>query len=156
MKAIIKSMVLLLTIIIISCQSRNELSVDNSSKDKNSNIPEKRKQEDPLKPSNNSDTIYRRPDVLASFHGGLQAQLKFFKENLKFPKHIKDSTTNVKVILSLIVELDSTANDIIVMKGFNDEIEREAIRVTKLTKWNPGKVNGKAVRSEYGIKVLFK
>ena len=152
-KIVFRSIIIITSVIlIISCRSRNKFAVDNSkinqiqSIDTVSNIE---------KSVFKSDSVYIVPDVQAGFYGGENERIKYFEKNLKFPENIHDSIKQEIVFLTFIVELDSTASRIGVIKG-NELFNQEAIRLIKLAKWNPGKVNGQSVRSAFAIPVIFK
>jgi protein TonB len=138
----------------MSCQSRNEFSsgnLDSNNKgtiDRNESLIEEQQVYD--------DSIYRIPDIQASFHGGDYARVKFFEENLKFPTTKLTNDDRNVVFLNFVVEPDSTCSNIKIVRGINDDFNNEAIRVVELAKWNPGKKNGKIVRSEFTFPVMFK
>jgi protein TonB len=55
-----------------------------------------------------------------------------------------------------VVEKDGSLTDIKVARGINDEADREAVRVIKLSpKWKPASQAGKLMRVAYSIPVLF-
>ncbi len=102
LKTLIKLIVYTLAIIMItSCRSRNDFSLNDLKKDEELNKIKNKVQV--AKPYVNTDTIYKIPDVQASFHGGDYARVNFFKRNLKFPEKVKDSIIELDVIVSNIV-----------------------------------------------------
>ena len=62
-----------------------------------------------------------------------------------------------RVVVTFVVERDGSIDSIKVVKKVSPELDREALRVIRLMpKWNPGKQNGKTVRTKYTIPVIFK
>ena len=62
-----------------------------------------------------------------------------------------------RVAVTFVVERDGSIDSIKVVKKVSPELDREALRVIRLMpKWNPGKQNGKTVRTKYTIPVIFK
>lgn len=61
------------------------------------------------------------------------------------------------MFVSFIVERDGTMSDAKIVKGVNEEMDNEAMRVVMiLPKWIPGRQNGKVVRARYVLPVKFK
>ncbi len=140
-------------ILIVSCRSRNKFAINDSEKTQIQITDTILKSEGLLI---NIDSVYIIPDIQAGFHGGDYARVNFFEENLKFPVNINDSIKQVIILLSFIVERDSSASRIRVIKGNDESFIQEAIRLIKLAKWDPGKINGQNVRSAFAIPVIFK
>ncbi len=91
-------------------------------------------------------------EVVPEFPGGLEKLQEFIHANLRPVK----GAAGKRLILSFIVEKDGSLTDIKVARGINDEADREAVRVIKLSpKWKPGHQAGKLMRVAYSIPVLF-
>ena len=89
------------------------------------------------------------PDGMAAFY-------KFLSTNLKYPSEAIAKNVRGKVLVSFIVEKDGSLADIKIERGLGSGTDEETIRVLKLSKnWNPGILDGKAVRVKYNIPVSF-
>lgn len=139
-----------LFIIVISCQSRNQFVTEDASSDTTTVVFENKISE------GSQDSVYKVPDVLASFFGGETERVRFFDENLIYPSSGIESDEELVVFVSFVVEVDGTASNISIMRGIDENFDKEAIRLIKLAKWAPGKVNNNPVRSEFAIPVLFR
>jgi len=97
-------------------------------------------------------SIEKQPE----FPGGLKQFYKYLGSSIHYPKEAQDHNVQGKVFLSFIVETDGSLTDITITRGLGNGTDEEAIRVLKESpKWNPGILNGKAVRVKYNINVNF-
>jgi protein TonB len=61
-----------------------------------------------------------------------------------------------KVIVQFIVDQHGEVTDVVILKGIDPTLDKEAIRVIKSSpRWSPGIQNGKIVRARYIIPVSF-
>ena len=91
-----------------------------------------------------------------TYPGGMPAFYKLISANLKYPEVAEKNKVEGSVLLSFIIAEDGTVTDIKVDTKLGSGTDEEAIRVLKLSeKWNPGKVDGKAVRTKYNLPVKF-
>lgn len=92
-------------------------------------------------------------DVKPSFPGGLENFYKYVAKNFKTPE--MDNDKAVKVLVSFVIEKDGTMTDIRVLRNPGYGLDKEAIRVLKSlkTKWEPGMVKGKPVRTAYNLPI---
>ena len=99
------------------------------------------------------EPIFTSVEGLPEFPGGYQKFLAFVKENLDQSKSSVAGRANI----TFVVEQDGTLSDIkAVGRIFDENAINEAIRVMKLSpKWNPGKQNGKPVRVQYTLPIVF-
>jgi protein TonB len=118
-----------------------------------------------------SDTLPKnRPDVLASsevymfadtmpdFPGGEAALVKYLSENVQYPEDEKKKKHEGMVVVSFIVEADGSISHVQTIKGVENApgLSVEAERVIKaMPAWNPGKLDGKAVRVKMMLPVKF-
>ena len=102
--------------------------------------------------------VYNGPiDVMPEYPGGMNAMFEFIQKNVKYPKASRDKGIEGKVYVEFVVEKDGSISDINVLRGVNDEINAEAIRVLKaMPKWKPGMNEGKVVRVHYVMPFSFK
>jgi periplasmic protein TonB len=98
-------------------------------------------------------------DEQAQFPGGMTAMREYLKKNLMYPEIARDAEIQGKCYIRFIVNTDGSISDVRVLRGVADcpECDKEAMRVVKsMPKWAPGKVNGKAVRMNYNLPIVFK
>ena len=102
--------------------------------------------------------IFDRAEVMPSFPGGLNALIKYFHDNIKYPSLARESGLEGKVIVKFYVDIDGTVRDPQVIKdGVGGGSADEAVRVCKsMPKWTPGSQRGKNVKVYYTLPVIFK
>jgi TonB family protein len=82
------------------------------------------------------------------FPGGDQARIAFLARHIHYPQDALDHAISGNVYTSFIVEPDGSISHIKILRGLGYGCDAEAKRVLSLmTKWNPGLVKGKPVRS---------
>jgi len=100
--------------------------------------------------------IYTIPEVMPEFEGGLKEMFKYLGNNLKYPKREKNIGIQGTVHLTFVVGKKGEIKKIEVLRGVNDAIDQEAIRVLKaMPNWKPGKQHGKAVNVRYNLPIKF-
>lgn len=103
------------------------------------------------------DKVFVYDDVAEqspSFNGDLDA---WIKSNLKYPKEAEENGIEGRPIVRFIVNEDGTITHAKVIRGVDDALDEEALRLVKnMPKWIPGKQNGKAVKCKYTVPVVFR
>jgi protein TonB len=95
-------------------------------------------------------------EEMPSYPGGNEALISFMSKNIIYPEIAKRAGVEGKVLISYVVERDGSISEIKIIKGIGAGCDEEAVRVLKLAgKWMPGKQNGKAVRVNMVIPVVF-
>jgi TonB family protein len=94
-------------------------------------------------------------DEPASYPGGREAFKKFLMENLKYSKEGRIAGQELKVWLSFVVDLNGEVSQVQVIRGCDTLLDKEAERVIKLTKWNPGKLKGVEIVSITRVPIIF-
>lgn len=96
-------------------------------------------------------------DEMPSFQGGYSAMLEFIEKNMKYPQPALVYHLQGRIFVSFVVETDGSLTGLNVVRGVMAEtLEDEAVRIVKsMPKWNPGKINGQPVRTNYEIPVTF-
>ncbi len=98
------------------------------------------------------DVVQQMP----SFPGGEINLFKFLKNNTNYPELSRQRGTQGKVIASFVVEKDGSISDIKILKGVDQYIDQESIKVIKaMPKWKPGKQMGKKVRVRQILPLKF-
>ncbi|TPG40207.1 energy transducer TonB [Flavobacterium pectinovorum] len=95
-------------------------------------------------------------DKLPEFPGGINKFYTFVGNNFNRPE--LDAEKTLKVYVSFVIERDGSMTDIEVKRDPGYGMGKEAIRVLKSlkTKWSPGMLNGKAVRTAYNLPITIK
>lgn len=96
-------------------------------------------------------------DKPAEPRGG-QAMLDLYlKTNLRIPLKAEADHVSGRVFLQAVVETDGRLSDISVLGSLRPDCDREALRLLSLfNAWQPAEKNGKPVRQQIAIPVLFK
>ncbi len=99
--------------------------------------------------------VYTSVEQLPEFPGGMGNFFKFVKTHLKFPADANGAKGRVNV--TFIVNRDGSLSDMkAIGRVSHPALEKEALRVMKLLpKWMPGKQNGKPVRVQYTVPIIF-
>lgn len=101
--------------------------------------------------------VYDAPEVLPEFPGGEGEMMKFLAKNIKYPTLAQEAGIQGRITMRMIVEKDGTVSNIEVLKGVDENLDKEAIRVLKLMpQFTPGKNKGEPVRVSYKIPIQFR
>ena len=104
-----------------------------------------------------TDTVMDKCEVMPKFPGGESGMMKFLTENVKYPKEALNKGITGRVLVEFVVERDGSINDVKIMKSVDPILDNEAIRIVKaMPKWEPGTMNGKAVRVKHTLPVTFR
>lgn len=106
-------------------------------------------------PPINEEGVFLQVDQMPEYAGGPIALREFLATNVKYPEKAAKKGIQGKVYVNFIVEVDGSVVKTKVVRSVDPELDAEAIRVVKLTKWSPGKQNGKAVRVSYTVPINF-
>jgi hypothetical protein len=104
--------------------------------------------------SNNNEIFGGVNEYPPEFPGGSEKLNAFIAKNLDQSKSFKPGRVNV----TFVVETDGTLSNIkAIGRLFDQAATDEAIRIIKLSpQWLPGKQNGKPVRVQYTVPIIFK
>lgn len=87
--------------------------------------------------------------------GGDDSLLSFIVKNFVYPESAKEEGIGGRVKVQLDIMKDGSVDNVRVVKGVNDEIDKESIRVIKkLNKWNPAKYDGEPVDVKIAIPIF--
>lgn len=94
-------------------------------------------------------------DKMPEFPGGINKFYSYVGNNFEKPE--LDSDAVIRVSVSFVIEKDGSMTDIRVLKDPGYGLGREAIRVLKSlkTKWTPGILDGKPVRTAYNLPITI-
>lgn len=92
-------------------------------------------------------------DKLPEFPGGINKFYSYVGNN--FEKQEIDGSGSIRVYVSFVIERDGSMTDIQVKRDPGYGLGREAVRVLKSlkTKWSPGMIAGKPVRTAYNLPI---
>ncbi len=104
------------------------------------------------KPEETFDFVEQPP----SFPGGDAAMYAWLSKNIVYPVIAQENNISGKVTLQFVVGKDGTIEDIVVVRGVHESLNKEAVRVVKaMPKWLPGKQGGIPVRVRFTLPVAF-
>ena len=94
-------------------------------------------------------------DKMPEFPGGINKFYSYVGNNFEKPE--LDTENAIRVNISFVIEKDGSMTDIKVLKDPGYGLGKEAIRVLKSlkTKWSPGMIDGKAVRTSYNLPIMI-
>jgi protein TonB len=104
------------------------------------------------------DKTFTKVLIEAHYPGGDTAWLHFLNHNLRYPDDAVNNEVQGTVIVSFIVDTDSTISDVHAISGpTKGGLREEAVRVITLSgKWVPASQNGQAVKGYKKEPIRFK
>ena len=109
------------------------------------------------KKDSTDDRIYDVVEQMPSFPGGQKKMLDYLEQNTCYPVIAEENGILGRVVVTFVVEKDGSIDNVKIARGVHPSLDEEAARVVKrMPKWNPGKQDGKAVRTRYIIPVDFR
>ena len=92
-----------------------------------------------------------------SFPGGREELFKYLTYNVKYPIDATKNKIEGRILVTFVVEHDGSISNVNVANSVYPSLDKESIRVVSgMSKWIPGKVNGKTVRVKYTIPITFR
>jgi len=93
-------------------------------------------------------------DKLPQFPGGMDKFYSFVVNKFRTPEVNNEKI--IKIYVSFVVEKDGSMTDIKVINNPGYGLDKEAIRVLQSmrTKWSPGMIGSKAVRTAYNLPII--
>jgi TonB family protein len=111
----------------------------------------------PSVPASSSDEVHQTVDELPRYKQGNNDLFAFLMQNMKYPKQAREKKIEGTVYTEFVVEKNGEVSEVKVIKGIGNGCDDEAIRVVKsMSKWNPGILQGKAVRTKMVLPLVFK
>ncbi|MCU7496830.1 MAG: energy transducer TonB [Ignavibacteria bacterium] len=103
------------------------------------------------------NTVFNWAEEMPRFSEGEDALLSFLMENIHYPELARKVGVEGKVLVSFTVEKSGSLSNMRVIKSIGGGCDEEALRVVALTagKWIAGKQNGKAVKVNISIPIVF-
>ncbi|OIN59090.1 TonB family protein [Arsenicibacter rosenii] len=96
-------------------------------------------------------------DKAAAPRGGQAILDLFLQTNLRFPLRAEADHVSGRVFVQAIVETDGRLSNVSVLRSLRPDCDQEALRLIKsFNAWQPAENNGKPVRQQIAVPVLFK
>ncbi len=101
--------------------------------------------------------IFTVVEKSAEFRGGAESLHQFIEARISYPEEAKKAGIEGTVFIEFIIGKDGSVNEIRVVRGVHPLLDKEAIRVIKLTDgmWKPAEQRGKPVESRFVVPVVF-
>ena len=81
---------------------------------------------------------------------------KWVNSHLEYPDLAKENGIQGRVTLQFTVNTDGSVSNVIVLRGVDSSLDKEAVRVVASSpKWQPGKQRDRAVKFTYTFPVIF-
>lgn len=91
------------------------------------------------------------------FPGGDAAMYKWLSDHIVYPAVAVEEGVQGRVTVSFDVAKDGSIENVKVIRGRHQALDKEAIRLVKaMPKWQPGRNNGQPVKVTYTLPVTFK
>ncbi len=101
----------------------------------------------------NIATVEQQPE----FPGGQSAMYKWLSDHINYPPAAAEEGVQGKVIVEFVVSKSGKVENVRVLRGRHQALDKEALRVVKaMPNWNPGRNNGQPVKVTYTLPVSFK
>lgn len=102
------------------------------------------------------DTIFWVVEKMPQPIGGFEAFYKQLGKTITYPAKAKRNGTEGKVLVEFVVAPNGEPMDFKLISGVGSGCDEEAIRVLKLSRWEPGKQRGRPVPVRKVLPVYFK
>ncbi|QJD95300.1 energy transducer TonB [Mucilaginibacter robiniae] len=103
-----------------------------------------------------SNEIFTSVEVTPEFPGGMDKFYQFLGKAIRYPAVARENNVQGRVIVTFVVERDGSLTDVKALRGPGSGLDEEAVRAVKSSpKWRPGKQNGRDVRVQYTVPVVF-
>ena len=103
------------------------------------------------------EEVFMVVEEMPEFPGGMAKLMKYFSDYVRYPVVAAENGIQGRVICQFTVWKDGTIRDIVVVKGVDKALDKEAVRlIENMPNWKPGKQRGKAVSCKYTVPVSFR
>ena len=132
--------------------------VDFSSEDKKDEVVEiKQVDFEEEEEEEDIETIFLVVEEQPEFPGGMAKLMKYFSDNVRYPVVAAENGIQGRVICQFTVWRDGSIRDIVVLRGVDKSLDKEAVRlIENMPKWKPGKQRGKEVSCKFTVPVSFR
>ena len=95
-------------------------------------------------------------DHMPRFPNGTRALFDYLNENIHYPLEAEKKKIEGRVLITFVVNGDSTINEVEIIQRVHPLLDTEALRVVKaMPKWEPATKDGVPVRVKYTIPISF-
>ena len=93
---------------------------------------------------------------MPQFKGGNEEMYKFLSENMNYPKSAENEGIEGRVFVNFVVTEDGEISEAKILKGVNDAIDSEALRVINtMPAWEPAQKDGIPVKTAFTLPLVF-
>jgi TonB family protein len=90
------------------------------------------------------------------YPGGEKAMLTYLGQNIRYPANSQRSGASGIVVVKFVVNKYGAIENLRLLKGVNDELNKEAMRVVRNMKaWQPATLEGEKISEEYVVPIKF-
>jgi len=101
--------------------------------------------------------VYTEVDAPPTFPGGESALFLYLKNNVIYPTRAAEKGIQGVVNVRFVIDPDGSIEYVEIEKSVDPILDKEALlAVSKMPKWNPGKMNGKPAYVSYNLPVRFR
>jgi len=154
------SYILILLILVSSCNQKSKNSSDNNQLENDKEIL---LDSIPIKSDYTidcGDTIDREVffscEEMPKFGNGREDLKKYIQDNTEYPQTAIEDSVEGRVYIFFVINEDGSVSDSKVLRGIRYDLDNECIRViNNMPDWKPGKQRGKLVKITYIIPFTF-
>lgn len=102
------------------------------------------------------EEVFTVVEKMPEYPGGEEERVNFLVKNVKYPEEARKNGISGTVYVSFIVEKNGKISDVKALKGVDESLDNEAVRVVNLMPdWKPGMQRGKPVRVQFNMPIQF-
>jgi protein TonB len=101
------------------------------------------------------EKIFTIVEQMPEYTGGEKELFKFIQMNVQYPAMERDNHIQGTVIVGFVINEDGSVRDLEIKKSVSVGLDKEAQRVVKKLKFNPGMQAGETVKVSYKVPVDF-
>ena len=96
-------------------------------------------------------------DVQPQFPVGERALMNYINQTREYPYHAYHNKIQGRVVCSFVVNIDGSISNVEVIKGVEESLNREAVRViSEMPKWKVGRIGGEVVPVHCILPIAFR
>jgi len=100
----------------------------------------------------NASEYFEQVDAAPEIIGGMKA----LAEKIVYPEAAKEAGIQGTVLLKVLIGTDGNPDDVSVEKSDSELLNESAMNAVRAVRFKPGKIGGKAVKTQVMIPVKFK
>ena len=104
-----------------------------------------------------NDTIFYLADKIPVFKKNGGDVIEFITKKIIYPPNCINKSIQGKVYITFVIDENGNMIDVYPLISPDPDLTKEAIRVVKLlNSWTPGEVNGRPVKFQYNVPIIFR